>query len=685
MRSKALQTIPIGLLYWCAISTGSSTEVSPDLLHKPLTELMNMQVTSALKRDQRYFDVASAIYVISASDIRHAGARSIPEALRLAPGVEVQQINANQFAISIRGHNNMFAKKLLVLMDGRPLYSPTFSGTWWLAQNYPMEDIERIEVLRGPSGAVWGSNAANGIINIITRSAHDTQGLCISTGYGNEERGFGSIRYGGSTTRADWRFYMMRENRDGGALDKTKPLSEVLFALPHPSDTAQYSNRAPDSRQMTQGGFRLDATPSKRSKLTLHGDSYRVDAGAFFFEAVPGKSPRNSQSRNHYRGHNLLLKYEQGVLTPSNRIALQLFTDQTTMHTRFFGETRTTYDGELQFDLALLPRNLISLGYSHRNSRNKVTNSDLFRLADHTTKIDSWFFNDDITLMNQRWHLIAGLKDEKNEYSGWELQPHIRTIWQERQWSLWAAWSKGVRIPNQIENGMQFDVNSGAGYTVRAIGDGRTKPERVRAYEAGVRFHPDDHTLLQATAFWMRYDNLSDTLTDKAHAYLDATHGYQVVPVWLLNALQSRQHGIEADVSWQASDWATLKGSYTYLHQNVTAGNNGTAFAAATYAQQSPEQRYTLATYFKPSSTTELDFNLYHWGKFRQNLKTKQYKIPAHTRFDARLSWQATRAMRIDLNGHNLFHKRHVENQAELFESASLIERSLFAKLTVEY
>ncbi|RMH51664.1 MAG: hypothetical protein D6682_03825 [Zetaproteobacteria bacterium] len=677
-------------LLFCALAWPMAVGANPPsfadqrLLLQPLDRLINLPVRSALKRDQRYFDVASAIYVITAEEIRHAGARSIPEALRLAPGVEVQQINANQYAISIRGHNTMFAKKLLVLMDGRPLYSPTFSGTWWLVQHYPMADIERIEVLRGPSGAVWGSNAANGIINIITRSAHDTQGARVTGGFGNEERGFATLRYGGATAHSDWRIYLMRENRDGGAIDKQKPISDTIFALNNPTDTARFGSRAPDSRQLLQGGLRIDADAGARDHFTLHGDRYRVDAGSFFYEAVPGAPPRNNLHRNHYRGDNLMLDWNHRLgADGKDRVALRLFRDLTEMQTRFFGERRTTFDGELQIDTTLLPRTLLSLGYSHRNSRSRVTDSDIFHLPDATTRIDSWFLNGEITLLPRRWRLILGLKNERNQYSGWELQPHIRTIWQAARWSLWGAWSKGVRIPNRIENGMRFDVNSGPGYTVRAIGDGRTRSEQVFAWEAGVRLHPDDRTLLQATAFWMRYPNLSDTVTDRVSAWLDPA-GYQVIPVYLGNYLRARSHGIEADFQWQASDRLTLEGSYSYLHQNVTPTAGGSAFAAATYAQQSPEGRYHLAARLRPTETTALDLDLYHWGRFRQNLSTGQYKVPAHSRIDGRIAWQATPQLSVELIGHNLLHRRHIENQSELLEYASLVERSLFARITWE-
>jgi len=220
---------------------------------------------------------------------------------------------------------------------------------------------------------------------------------------------------------------------------------------------------------------------------------------------------------------------------------------------------------------------------------------------------------------------------------------------------------------------------------VLAIGDGRTKSETVRAYEIGTRFHPNQQTLLQATAFWMRYNNLTDTFTDRANAYLNAAKGYQVIPVYLGNYLQSRQQGVEVDFTWHAADWATLKGSYSYLHQKVTPSTLSNKFAADTFSQQSPQQRYTLASYFKPTANTDLDFNLYHWGQFRQNLSTKQYRIPAHTRVDVRGAWQANSNLQLAFNGHNILKKNHIENQAEILESASLIERSYFAKLTWSY
>ncbi|MDX8409278.1 MAG: TonB-dependent receptor [Mariprofundales bacterium] len=675
----------ITLVPLTAFATPSTSKVDT-LMQMDMQQLMNVTVTSAIKRPQRYYDTASAIFVIRENDIRRAGARSIPEALRLAPGVEVQKINANQYAISIRGHNNMFAKKLLVLIDGRPLYSPTFSGTWWPAVNYPMEDIDRIEVLRGPRGAVWGSNAVNGVINIMTKNTRDTQGLAITAGAGNEEKGFGTLRYGGATGHLNYRAYIMGERRDGGALD---PL-DIQHLNIQPIDAASFGSKAPDSRRLTQGGFRLDGHGGKSSQWTLHGDAYHVRSGAFGTEAVPGTLTRNYIDHNDYRGQNLLFKLDQGLGTDMD-LSLQLLMDRTTMQTHFFGEARTTWDGELQFNLRQLPRQELSLGVNHRNSRGNVKQGSLFKLPSQTNQINALFLNDEITIIPDQLRLIAGIKRERNQYSGWENQPHLRLIYSQPRWSLWGAWSKAARIPNMTENGMQLDVRSGPGFTVRAFGDGRTKPERVTAYETGVRIHSGNSLLFQASYFTMKYHNLSDTFTNRAGAFLQG--GVTVVPVYLFNTLQGKSQGFEADLAWQINDWMKLKGTYSRLHQSIVriAGSGSSLLDAKAYLQQSPNQRYTAALDMDLTERTELDLHYYYSGPFRQYLKTDalhkstDYKIRRYHRLDARLGWKPLDHWTVDLVGQNLLKRKHIENQAEIMENASWVERSFYLKLTAEY
>ena len=238
-----------------------------DLLSMSIDELVNVKVTTLSKHEEKYMGTAGAVFVISSDDIRRSGARSIPDALRLAPGLQVSQSNMNQFQIGIRGQTDFFTDLLLVMVDGRPIYTTTFSGVWWVAQNYPLEDIERIEIVRGPGGAIWGSNAVNGVINIITKSAGASQGLRITGGGGTADKGFGNISFGSHAGNMDYRFYAMNELRGGGL--------PTQGGAAHPSLYRKGEN-TPDFRRMNQQGFRLDWGADRSTRVTLHGDAYQV-------------------------------------------------------------------------------------------------------------------------------------------------------------------------------------------------------------------------------------------------------------------------------------------------------------------------------------------------------------------------------------------------------------------------
>jgi len=682
LRTVRVRVVLICLVVGMAPVSGLAAErySTDELLGFSMQELININVTSVSKHEEKYFETAAALFVITQDDIRRAGARSIPEALRLAPGVEVQRINANQFAISIRGQNDLFADKLLVLMDGRPLYSPTFSGVWWLAQNYPMEDIDHIEVIRGSSGSVWGSNAVNGVINILTKSSEDSQGLMISAGSGSEEKGFATIRFGGETGDVNYRAYWMRENRDGGLLS-----NHETIVIPTNYSAGQ---AAPDSRDFTQGGFRIDSERSKRSWFTLQGDIYDMRANAFGTIADPtGALSTSFTHANLYNGHNLMLKLGHG-LNEETQITAQLFYDQSHLETNFFDETRTTYDADIQFDFSQFSHHLISIGFNRRNSRGDVIGSPVFRLDSQTNKLDALFLNDDITLIEDRLHLIGGFKYERNQYTGWEFQPQVRMIYTQPEWSLWAAASKAVRIPNMIENGLSLDVRSlGGGKVVRAYGDGSATSEKVTSYEAGVRFHPNSDLLFQATAFRHNHEGISDTRTDRLGAF--AENGKIIIPVYLSNYLNGRAIGIEADFTWQVTDWAKLKGAYSYIDviyfpSPITTSD--VQFSAVEMTQQTPHNRYSLGLSLDMSETIELDFNLYHWDRFRrQQGAPYEFYIGAYDRLDARIGWQATDNIQVDLVGKNLLKKSHLESISETLESASLVERSFYIKVTASY
>jgi iron complex outermembrane receptor protein len=654
----------------CSPVQAREYERTEDLLGMDMQDLMNVTVTSASKRDEKYYSTAAAVFVISNDDIRRSGAMSIAEALRLAPGVEVQKINANQYSIAIRGQNDMFSDKLLVLMDGRVLYSPTFSGVWWLTHNFPLEDIERIEVIRGPAGAVWGSNAVNGVINIITRQARKTQGVLLTGGVGTEEKGFGSIRFGGETDHAYYRAYAMLENRDGGVFD-LQP-SNVLGSVPG-ADT-------PDYRKFVQGGFRFDWDVGNLTQVAVHGNAYNMKAGAFgSMITQPGSAPVPYTSENRYTGHNLLMKIDHD-LASATHVSTQFYYDQYRLEIPFVAEERNTFDAEMQVDLPQFLQQSVSFGGGYRLSRADFNNTATIRMDDKTSRIYSLFFHDDFEVVEDLLHLIIGLKAERNQYTGWEYQPNIRAILSQKTWSLWVAVSKAARTPNLVENGIFFNAEGSPGVVARLIGDGRTHSEQVVAYEAGVRFYPNRNVLVQLAAFKLRYKGVVDAHQDIAKAFIEKT--YLVVPVFLQNVLDGRARGIEVDLTWQIYDWMKVKGSYSYIKQYyfpTPINDVETRITAFTVTEQTPENRYHFGVSINPGSNTEVDLNLYHWDTFRQNL------VPSYNRLDIRVAWKPLQGLELSLVGKNLLQASHKEEKGNRLELSSLTQQSFLLKAVYQF
>lgn len=652
-----------------------------ELLGLSMEELMNIKVISASKREENYFDTASAVFVITHDDIRRSGARSIPEALRLAPGVEVARVNANQYAVAIRGQNDLFSDKLLVMMDGRTLYTPTTSGVFWLTQNYPLQDIERIEVIRGPSGAIWGANAVNGVINIITKNAYKTTDNFISVGGGKEEKAFGTIRLGAESDKAAYRAYLMSENRDGGIF----PLESVQpAAFPGGKD-------APDTRRFAQGGFRADWLFDDQTDIAIHGDFYEVKAGAFGTH-VPQPFIALEQpyiSTATYRGHNLVTQAEHRLANLGSLNA-RLFYDQYRFDSISYGEKRDTFDIDLQYNTPKLNGNLISVGANYRYSASIISDTPTLQMPDDSMNLVSLFINDDFELIENRLRLIAGVKFEKSSYMGWQTQPHLRAIYTEEKWGLWAAASKAVRSPNMAEASVIANVASGPGFVGRGVGNGGVTPEVVHSYEAGVRFHPNKSILMQLTAFRINYRGISDLNGSAADIF--TTPSGMVVPYYYKNVLDGKSEGVEADITFQLTDWAKIKGTYSFLHQSYrpVASLTGDPEALATVQstlKQSPKNRYTLGLSLDPTDSLEVDLNLYGWSLFRNDgfgpinpATGLRRMVSSYNRLDARINWQATEQLDITVAGQNLLKATHREDIDSALEFSSLVQQSFYVK-----
>ncbi|PYO62963.1 MAG: TonB-dependent receptor [Gemmatimonadetes bacterium] len=387
-----------------------------------IDQLMNIEVTSVSRRAERLSHAASAIQVITQEDIRRSGASNLPEALRLAANLQVAQIDSRQWAISARGFNSTTANKLLVLVDGRTIYTPLYSGVFWDVQDVALSDIDRIEVISGPGATLWGANAVNGVINVITNDAKETQGLFLSGGGGTELRGFGTARYGGALgSKAHYRVY-----GKGFARDPT--------VLPSGQD-------APDDWHMEQGGFRMDWDAAS-NRVTLHGDLY------------DGRISQPSPSDIAVSGGNAVGKWSHTVSATAG-IEAQLYYDRT--HRDIpgtFGENLDIYDVDLQHHALLGTRHDVVWGLGYRLINDRVANtSALAFLPSHVAR--QWFtgfVEDEIAFLSDRLHVSLGTKLEQNDYTGFEFQPSGRVNWTPSPpATLWAAVSRALRTPSRID------------------------------------------------------------------------------------------------------------------------------------------------------------------------------------------------------------------------------------------
>ncbi|MDQ6997879.1 MAG: TonB-dependent receptor plug domain-containing protein [Mariprofundus sp.] len=641
-----------------------------DLLSMKFEELVNVKVTTLSKREERYMATAGAVFVITNEDIRRSGVRSIPDALRLAPGLQVSQTNANQFQVGIRGQTDFWTDLLLVMVDGRPIYNTTFSGVWWVAQNYPLEEIERIEIVRGPGGAIWGSNAVNGVINIITKKAGASQGLRITAGEGSEETGFGNISYGASSGDVDYRLYAMRETREGGL-------------------SGNGLNDMPDFRRMKQQGFRLDWNASASTKVSLHGDAYQIHSGQYGTwmpnPTVGSASNAQINSLNGFSGKNIVSRVETDI---ASNVSLkgQLFYDQYKVHTQIIREKKETFDGDFQIDFSNILNQNISLGTNIRRLRSHFNNTPQFQMPTRTTGITSFFINDELALFDGMFRIIGGLKLEKNSYTTWESQPSIRTIVSNDNWAVWASASRTVRTPNDMENGLSWNRKASGWCTppraclVKQTGDGRAKSEHVKSYEVGARLRPTEKSLIEITAFKTIYKGVLDTWQDKSNLATNAATG--ITYEYLTNVLNGKGDGFEANFRVEAFDELTLKGSYTYLHQvyvDYPVKDGETKWTVLSNKFQDPRSRFHVGLSWDPTKMLEFDANVYFNGPFRDG------SVNGNHRLDMRVGIKPIEGLEISFVAQDMMNLKHFENENNSMQYATQQQQRWYMRATYLY
>jgi iron complex outermembrane receptor protein len=587
-----------------------------------LEQLSNIEVTSVAGRAESLQEAAASIYVITGEDIRRSAATSLPEALRLAPNLQVARLNAAQYAISARGFNNAIGNKLLVLIDGRTVYSPLFSGVFWDANDVVLEDVDRIEVISGPGGTLWGANAVNGVINIITRPAASTQGALASV-----------VRSGAGG-------YEMA--RYGGALGEVGHYRLYAMAMDHGNTGRADGVQRPDAASKRQVGFRSDWS-ANAGRFTLQGDAY--DGGD---EPANNLAPKMS-------GGNVLARWN-GVLANGSPFKLQAYLDYTDRDdVTAFRDRATTADVQFTHEPTLAPGQQLLWGVGYRQTQDSTDSSPpvVFIPGDKTLHWANVFAQHDWHFAD-KWQLTLGAKAEHNDYTGVEFLPNARLAYQHSPQAMtWAAASRAVRAPARLDR--EFFSPSRPPFAINGGPDFQSEVAKV--LELGHRGYAAPGVSYSITAFHQRYDKLRSG---------------SLPPVMLVNQIEGSVNGIEAWATWQATKAWRLSAGLLELREHLHSTRSVPDLTGVANLGNDPRQQWNLRSSLNVGSRGEFDVLLRHVGALPSPA------VQAYTAVDARFALQVTPQFELSVLAQNLFDRRHIEFNA--VSAASQIERQLFIK-----
>ncbi|WP_266327292.1 TonB-dependent receptor plug domain-containing protein [Methylophaga sp. OBS4] len=607
------------------IHANSDQYATADLTNLSLEQLSNLKITSVSKKPEKLSEASASIYVITADDIRRNGATTIPEVLRLAPNLQVAQVNANEYAISARGFNNTTANKLQVLIDGRIAYTPLFSGVFWDVQNVMLEDVERIEVISGANTTIWGSNAVNGVINIITRSASDTQGNLLAAGAGNLEQGL-TFRHGGAfASSGHYRVYGKTFN-----IEETERESGI---------------DAEDSWHNSQAGFRLDMPAN--GQLTIQSDAY------------DGRADQLTADTEEVRGINLLTRWQHD-LGANEQLQLQAYYDRTERdRPGTFEETLDIIDIEMQHNLPLGKRHNFIWGAGYRSAWDNISNTAAlaFLPADKHLSWSSLFAQDEISLTPDL-RLTLGTRLEYNSYTDLEFMPNIRLGWSiTPDHLLWTSLARSVRTPSRLDRELFFPGSP----PFLLAGGPDFDSETVNSAEIGYRGNISSRFSYSVTAFYHDYDDL--------RTVEPTGNGTFVID----NGLEAESYGLEAWADLQVTDNWLLKAGALVMHQNMQLKPGSNDINEGQAEANDPSNQWQLHSSHQLSSKHELDITLRHVGEL------DRLDVPAYTTVDIRFGRHITPDTELSVTGKNLLDPQHPEFGA--LATRSEVERSIYLKL----
>lgn len=601
-----------------------------DITNTDIDALLKMKITSVSKKSEAFSDADAAIFVLTSDDIRRSGATSIPGALRYVPGVQVARIDANKWAVSIRGFNSRTANKLLVLLDGRSIYDPLFSGVLWETKDVMLEDVDRIEIIRGPGGTLWGANAVNGVINIITKSAKETQGGLVTGGGGSDERGFGSARYGLKLSDDEFlRVYSKFLNRDSGY-------------LPEGAD---------DSSNLGRGGFRYDNSLNKNDALTVQGD---------FYQGTQGTTDESRVADTDTSGGNVLARWTRD-LENEGHLSLQSYYDHTEFDSPALGELRNKYDIEFQHQLSKMGSHCVLWGLGYRYTSDDINNTSSLTLDpdNRGNNIISPFIQDEIELLTEKLYLTIGSKFEYNDYTGVEIQPSARLRWMTSpDTTYWTSVSRAVRIPSRLEEDLFIALPNGTVFT----GSRSLDSETLIAYEAGVRTEVGEDTLLDFTTFINDYDKL-----------------VSVEGLTLGNKMTGHTLGAEAALTYiPRPDWRITTG-YSFLYMDLKLDTDSLANRETTVSGiegNNPEHQVFVRSGFDFYKYYEFDMGIRYVDALAAN------DVSSYTVADIRMGAKVSKNVELSIVGQNLFDNHHFEQGSG---QVSQVRQGVYVKALVQF
>jgi iron complex outermembrane recepter protein len=626
-----------------------------------LAELMNEPVTTVSKKTTRLGDATTAITVLTADDIRRNGFTTIPEALRMVPGFDVARIDASHWAISARGFNLQYANTLLVLIDGRSVYTPSFGGVYWDAQDVTLDDIDRIEVIRGPGATLWGANAVNGVVNIITKNARDTQGVLLSGAAGTEDRPQFDARYGGTLgSDGHFRVYAKYFDRDG---------------LYNSDDSAAF-----DDWNSIRTGFRSDWSLAS-DRLTVQGDYYKMHSQHVINEIAwtPPYVDPNWQHRES-DGGNLLGRWTRHV-SDTSHVSLQAYFDAYDMAL----ESRRTADVQLEHRFAPAAGHDIVWGVGYRNSTDHLhLGADLTSdPARRRLSLYTAFMQDEISFAADRVRFTIGTKLEHNDFTGLEVQPNLRLLFAPNSHtSVWAAASRSVSTPSRFYHDTRFNVTAfepqGSPLIVAALLPAPDLPSsKVNAYELGYRVEPMARLSVDIATFFSDYRGFyGDTAGTPIFEAQPVPH--LLLPLYWNHGLTAKSYGAEAAVSWRALDNWNLSASYSWLHLRVKPVD--------TLGVGSPAHQANLSSRLTLLPNLEINSAVYYVGSIDSlNSTLETTHIPSYVRLDTGVIYRPSATLELGLWGQNLLDPRHGEISSQDSGTITQVPRAFLAKITKRF